>query len=154
MVLCDGKWKEVARVRKQLKEILQQEAMGFSIRSRFKENAETEKASLFHLNRENKNFLKNNLGQLKIDDKITDSKDKIEENVLKYYGALFNGHQSKDLIDTGQPFVANESHLRDILSGLGKLSPESKANLVKDLTFEVLVFLFHSPRKNMYTIKS
>ena len=94
VVLCDGNWKEVARIRKQLKEILQQEAMGFSIRSRFKENNETEKASLFHLNCENKNFLKNNLGQLKIDDKITDSKDKIEENVLKYYGALFNGQIS------------------------------------------------------------
>ena len=48
VVLCQGNWSEVVRVRQQLKEILQQETMGFSVRSRFKENAETEKASLFH----------------------------------------------------------------------------------------------------------
>ena len=38
--------------------------------------------------------------------------------------------------DTGNPFVHDELHLQDFLSGLGKLSPESKANLVKNLTFE------------------
>ena len=50
VVLCEGNWKDVAQVRQQSKEILQKEAMGVSIRLRFKENAETEKASLFHLN--------------------------------------------------------------------------------------------------------
>ncbi len=54
--------------------------------SRFKENAETEKASLFHLNRENKNFQKNNHSELKIDGEITKEKDKIEKEVLTYYG--------------------------------------------------------------------
>ena len=40
------------------------------------------------------------------------------------------------MIDTGSPFVADESELQDFLSGLGKLSPESQAKLAKDLTFE------------------
>ena len=61
--------------------------MGFSVRSRFKENAETEKASLFHLHRENKNFLKNNHGELKINGQVTDVKGKIEDEVINYYGA-------------------------------------------------------------------
>ena len=76
--MCEGNWSEVARVRQQLKEILQQETMGFSIRSRFKENAETEKASLFHLNRENKNFLKNNHGELKINGVVSNDSDENE----------------------------------------------------------------------------
>ena len=63
-------------------------------------------------------------------------KDKNEKKVLSYYGALFNGHHNKDLVDTGRPFAADETHLQDFLSELGKLSPESKANLVKELTFE------------------
>ena len=110
--------------------------MGITIRSRFKENAETEKASLFHLNRENKNFLKNNHGELKINGVVSNDSDENEQHVLKYYGALFNGHHNKDLVDTGNPFVPDELHLQDFLSELGKLSPESKANLVKNLTFE------------------
>ena len=126
----------MVRVRQQLKEILQQETMGFSVRSRFKENAETEKASLFHLNRENKNFLKNNHGELKINGQVVDNREEVENEVLTYYGALFNGHHNRDLIDTGKPFVPDDSHLQDFLSGLGKLSPENQANLVKDLTFE------------------
>ena len=39
LVLKQGNWSEVTRVRQQLKEILEKETMGFVIRSRFKENA-------------------------------------------------------------------------------------------------------------------
>ena len=136
LVMHAGNWSEVARVRQQLKEILLQETMGFSIRSRFKENAETEKASLFHLNRENKNFLKNNHGELKINGTVTNDKGQIETKVMKYYGALLNGHHNRDLFDTGQPFASDDTYLQDFLTGLGKLSPGSKAKLVEDLTFE------------------
>ena len=106
--------------------------MGFSVRSRFKENAETEKASLFHLNRENKNFLKNNHGELKINGQVVDNREEVENEVLTYYGALFNGHHNRDLIDTGKPFVPDDSHLQDFLSGPGNLSPE------KNLLLETL----------------
>ena len=123
-------------MRQQLKEILQQKTMGFSIRSRFKENVETEKASLFHINRENKNFLKNNHEELKIDGIISNDKKQIEDEILKYYEALFNGHHNSDLVDTGMPFVPDDFHLEDFLSGVGKLSSESQASLVKELSFE------------------
>ena len=110
--------------------------MGFVVRSRFKENIETEQASFFHANRENKNFVRNNHNELKIDGAIIDDKEKIEAEVLKYFGALFNGHHNRDLEDTGSPFVADEYHLQDFLDGLGKLSAGSKANVVKDLSYE------------------
>ena len=84
----------------------------------------------------NKNFLKNNHGELKINGQVVDNREEVENEVLTYYGALFNGHHNRDLIDTGKPFVPDDSHLQDFLSGLGKLSPENQANLVKDLTFE------------------
>ena len=109
------------------------EAMGYVIRSRFKENSETEVASLFHLNREKKNSCKNNLETLKIDDVVTDNKKNIESEVIKYFDALFNGHHDNNLQDTGQPFMPDNSELNDFLTGVGKLSPDSQAKLVRDL---------------------
>jgi hypothetical protein len=47
LVIKKGNWKEVARVRKQIKTMLEKETMGFIVRSRYKENLESEKASLF-----------------------------------------------------------------------------------------------------------
>ena len=61
LVIRKGNWDEVARVRKKLKKMLEKESMGFIVRSRYKENIESEKASLFFLNRVNKNFTKNTL---------------------------------------------------------------------------------------------
>ena len=60
----------------------------------------------------------------------------IEAKVLKYFGALFNGHHDSNLQDTGQPFVPDNSQLDDFLTDLGKLSPASQAKLVRDLTFD------------------
>ena len=51
----EGKLEEVSRVRKQSRSLLEKESMGF-----------VEKASLFHLNKENTNFKKNSLESLKI----------------------------------------------------------------------------------------
>ena len=136
LVMRQGNWEEIARVRQQLKEIMQKESRGFVIRSKFKENAESEQASLFHANRENKNFVKNNHGILKINDDICDNQKKIEDEILKYFGALFNGHHDRDLFDTGTPFVPDNTHLDEFLSDLGKLSPESQAKVEKDLTYE------------------
>ena len=59
-VLKNGQWEEVARVKQQLKDILQEEAFGYVVRSRHKGSLEAEAASLYHVNRENKNFKKNN----------------------------------------------------------------------------------------------
>ena len=60
-VIRKGNWKEVARVRKQIQGILDKESLGFVVRSRYKETIESEKPSLFFLNRENKNYEKNSL---------------------------------------------------------------------------------------------
>ena len=85
LVTKKGKWKEVTRVRKQIKSMLEKESMGFVVRSRFKEHLESEKASLFHLNGENKNFSKSSLQYLKIDGQVTNEEAIIEKRVLQYF---------------------------------------------------------------------
>ena len=66
LVTKKGNWKEVIRVKEKLKKLLWKESMGFVIRSRYKENLEAEKLSLFYMNRENKNISKSSLNELKI----------------------------------------------------------------------------------------
>ena len=136
LVIRKGNWREVARVRKQLRILLEKESLGFIVRSRFKENLESETASLFYLNRENKNYKKSSLQQLKIKDKTSSDKKEIESEVIKYFGALFNGHHDRAGLDTGQTFVPDYGDLPDFLQDLGSLSQGSQDKLVKNLDYE------------------
>jgi hypothetical protein len=108
LVIRKGNWKEVARVRKEIKTMLERETMGYVVRSRYKENLESEKASLYYLNRENKNFKKNSLEFMKINGQVTNEKDKIVAKVIKYFGAPLNGHHDRSGVDTGHPFVPDK----------------------------------------------
>ena len=135
LVIRKGNWKEVARVRKKIKKMLEKESMGFVVRSRFQENLESEKSSLFYLNRENKNHQKSTLSSMKINNQISSDKTKIEEEVQKYFGALFNGHHDRDGVDTGHPFIPDYADLPNFLENLSKLSQTSKHNLVKSLSY-------------------
>jgi exonuclease III len=65
LALADKDWNEVARVKGKLYSMLQADAQGVVVRSRFQTNSEEERASLFHAARELKNS-KNNLSSLKI----------------------------------------------------------------------------------------
>jgi hypothetical protein len=103
---------------------------GVMIRSRFKQNQEEERGSLFHAARELKNS-KNNLNSLKIGGMIEKDKAKIEEEVLNYFGALFNGRHNKELIDSGVSFVPDYTQLSEILTGVGKLTNQQKEELTR-----------------------
>ena len=141
LVIKRGNWKEVARVRRKIKKLLWKESMGFVVRSRHKENIEAEKSSLFFLNRENKNFDKSSLHELKIDGQVTSDKKIIEAEVLLYFGALFNGHHDRHGTDTGQSFQPDYSDLPEFLENLGCLSNQSQENLVKNLSYEEISFI-------------
>ena len=52
--------------------------------------------------------------------------------------ALFNGHHNVDLMDTGFPFVPNNSCLDELLEGLGVLSESNSASLHRDASEEEL----------------
>ena len=69
VVLNNQNWGEVARVKEELKLIFFRDSYGFLVRSRYKQNAEEERASLFHAAKEISND-KNNINALKINDEI------------------------------------------------------------------------------------
>ena len=137
MVLAEKNWEEVARVKEQLDSMIKADALGVIIRSRFKQNSEDEKASLYHAAREVKND-KNNVNALKIGGRVVRDKVKIEEEVLKFFGALFNGHHNVDLEDTGVPFIPDNNFLGEFLDGLSKLSDIDRDKLHVDISFEEL----------------
>ena len=56
-------------------------------------------ASIFHANKEMKNSAKNNIKALKIGNIVSEDKDTIEEEITKFFKALFNGHHSTSLED-------------------------------------------------------
>ena len=61
LVIRKGEWKEVSRVRKKLRRLLMKESMGFVVRSRHGQHLDSEKGSLYFMNRENKKHTKNSL---------------------------------------------------------------------------------------------
>ena len=137
LVLTDKDWNEVARVKGKLHSMLQADAQGVVVRSRFQQNSDNERASLFHSARELKNT-KNSLGSLKIGNRTVKDEQTIEAKVVKFFGALLNGHHNADLEDTGVPFVPNNEHLGELLEGLGTLDDVDRDKLHKDITLEEL----------------
>jgi hypothetical protein len=128
LVLAKQNWDEVARVKEKLDTMIKSDAMGFVVRSRYKQNVEGEKASLYHAAREAKNG-KNKVSSLKIDGNVVKEKGTIETKVLSYFGALLNGHHNVDLEDTGIPFVPDNQNLGEFLEGLGQLSDADKVKI-------------------------
>ena len=140
-------WDEVARVREDLDIMMLADAMGVVVRSRFKQNVEFEKASLFHAAKEAKND-KNNLGKLKIGGVIVTDKKKIEEEVVKFFTALFNGHHDVNLVDTGVPFVPDHACLDEFLVGLGRLSDLDSSKLHEDISMHEMTSIVENCENN------
>ena len=120
-----------------LHSMLQADAQGVVVRSRFQQNSDNERASLFHAARELKNT-KNSLASLKIGNRTVKDEQTIEAKVVKFFGALLNGHHNADLEDTGVPFVPNNEHLGELLEGLGTLDDVDRDKLHEDITLEEL----------------
>ena len=126
---------EVAFIRGKLQSMMFSDNMGFMVRSRFKENQEVERSSLYHMNREKKNAQGGNLEKLVIAGKIESDRDKIEEEVTSFFGKLFRGQHGRNGVDTGQPFKPDNTHLDEFLEGLGKLSPQSQQEIEKPVIY-------------------
>ena len=135
LVLERKDWSEVGRVKSELDMMLRSDAMGFVVRSRFKQNAEEEKASLYHAAKENRNS-SNSITSLKIAGQVVKNSNQIEEEVIHFYGALFNGHHNADLVDTGVPFVPNDSFLAEFLQGLSSMDDAVSDGLHEDIAID------------------
>ena len=68
-------------------------------------------------------------------------KDAIEEEVISFFNALFNGHHGNDLIDKGTLFLPDWSSLDNLLTGLGRISDTEKSDLVGDIQPDEMDFV-------------
>ena len=136
--LDEKNWVEVAVVRGKLRDIMRDECMGFQVRSRFKENLETEKASLYHVNREKKKAGQKNISKLMVGGMEVEDRDQVEGNVCGYFESLFHGHHRSGGVNVGKAFQPDFKHVNEFLEGLGQLSEESKAKIQADIKLDEL----------------
>ena len=98
-VLAAGNRKEVTRIKEELKIIHLKRSYGLVIRSRFNQNAEEERASLYHAAKEATND-KNNISSLKINGAVVKDQGVIEDTVTSFFHTLFNGFHNEKLENT------------------------------------------------------
>ena len=84
LVLVERNWAEVARVKRMLMEMMQEDAYGYVVRCRFQNNVSEETASIFHANKEIKNAEKNNIKSLKIGNTVFEDELTIEGEITKF----------------------------------------------------------------------
>ena len=58
-----------------------------------------------------KNASKNALSKLKVDGEVETNAELIEEEVVTFFKALFNGYHDVNLLNTGTPFAPNNTNL-------------------------------------------
>ena len=100
--LEEDNWKEVAVVREELRQILMYEERGLIIRSRYQQEAEEERASLYHIGKEIGSAGKAGISKLKLktaglngdltEEVIEDDK-QIEDILTQFHEALFNARR-------------------------------------------------------------
>ena len=141
---CD--WPRVAEWREELRTLLIFEEQGLKIRSRCKQEVEEERASLYHVGKELGSDGRSCLTKLKVEETdgegqvrevITDDEAKIEEALVNFHEALFNGRLDSTLKDTGvQKVPQMHLHHTEFLQGLDKLSQQTRKKLEERLTYD------------------
>ena len=144
----DKNWKEVLRVKQELAALLNNDAYGHLVRSRNMSNASVEKASIFHANTEMKNSVKNSLFNLKIEGEVQNDPSLIENEVVTFFNALFNGYHDSNLINTGMPFCPDFSHLSMFLDPLEKLSDIDRDELEQEMSLDELEYVLKNSSNN------
>ncbi len=135
---------EALEIKHRINDVNQQEMEGVKVRSRFQENIEKERGSLYHLAREKKNGKKNNLEVLKIDGNNVTDQAKIQEKVLDYFEKLFNGR-----LDRKEEFVMDEGKLPELLNdNLGKLTDADKEMFCQPFSMDELKFVIKNLPNN------
>lgn len=121
-------------IKNRISNLLVIEAEGLKVRSRFKENLEKEKASLFHLAREKKKGAENSIEKLLLHGQEVNDPVQCEREVIGFYEPLFNGRQGRP-----QPFIMDEGVLQEFLTDrVGKLQDHDRDALDQPFTEEEL----------------
>ena len=122
----EKRWSEVQRIKSRIRQMVEEDNVGFIVRSRTQENVNEEKATLYHAAREVK---KTSMDKLKINGVISSSQDHIEAEVINFFSALLNGHHDVNLRDSGSPFSPDNTCLPEMLNGLPSLEADSSEAL-------------------------
>ena len=147
IVLNHKNWDEVARVREELKMMFLEDSMGFIVRSRHKQNAEEEAASLYHAAKEVRSD-KNNIKALKINGIIEKNVSIIEQTITSFFEALFNGFHNRDLVNIGSSFMPDYSHLDEFLNNIGVMSDHESVELEEKIQMEELKLILKECSSN------
>ena len=131
-MMKESDWEEVIRIRSELNTMLVEDLTGYKVRSKFQDGPESERSSLFHAAREQKNHKSVSNG-LRVGNSIVKSKSDIEKEVLSFFYALLNGHHGTDLVDNGLPFVPDWTKIDDLLLGVGRISDTEGSHLVANI---------------------
>lgn len=120
--LEDEDWEQVTYLRSRLKTMIQEDLYGFVIRSRASEHAECEQGSLYHVSKEVKKGKVASLTKLNVNSlggvQETEDRQVIEDEIMSFYSALFNGHHRTDP-DMVRSVQEQEDFLQEIRSNPG-----------------------------------
>ena len=137
-------YEETVEIKAKIQDIYETEMEGFKVRSRFKENLEKEKGSLFHLAREKKNGKLNNLEKILIDDVVVTDKKLIEGKVMGHFDSLFNGKLGRDDV-----FIMDEEKVDELLNDkLGQITDVDKETISQPFSMAELEFVFKNLPNN------
>lgn len=126
---------EGRELKRRIMDMLMVESEGLRIRSRFQENQEKERASLYHLSRERKRGRENNVETLMIGGQEVSDPRLCEEAVLNLFEPLFNGREGRP-----QPFEIDQRLLPGFLDGrVGKLPDHERDMLDQPFTEDELL---------------
>ena len=87
IVTQEKNWTEVLRIKEEIHRMCLRDTMGIVVRSRFQQNSEEERGSIYHAAREAKNS-KNNIDALKFNGDVVRNQDRIEKIVTTFFKAL------------------------------------------------------------------
>jgi exonuclease III len=137
-------FQEALELKHRIQDLDREVMEGVKVRSRFQENLEKERGSLFHLARERKNAKANNLESLIVDGNLETDSARIQTTVLEYFNKLFNGR-----LDRSENFVMDEERLPELLNdNLGKISDADKENISQLFSMDELQYVIKNLPNN------
>ena len=95
-----------------------------------------------------KNSDKNSLSKLEIEGKVEDDCSLVENQVLTFFRALFNGYHDRNLTNTGIPFVSDNTNLPKFLDNLEKLPDTDRDELKLEMSLDVLEYVVKHSANN------
>jgi exonuclease III len=131
---------EVLSIRARLRTMMLEDAWGFVLRSRFQQNVEEERASLYHVNRERHHGKRNCIDRIKVAEDVEEEDPvQVEKLVKDFFEPLFSGCHGRNGLNTGVPFVPAAGGAEVFLDPLVAMSEESRDKLEVVVTEEELL---------------